>query len=143
MQILNNSLLMERAFVNATYSNCKSRKVGSVLYISYKDGDYDIIDGYNYSLNPKDCCKRVGILSGIKLDECYAVHSEQVIISKLNFRKQKEIDHLRLYITAFPCQSCLKLLILNGVDEIYYKDEYTNKIADELIKKYGVKIIKC
>ena len=49
----------------------------------------------------------------------YICHAEMNAISNFNGNK-KELNNSKIYVTAFPCNECSKLIIQNGIKEVIY-----------------------
>lgn len=123
-------------------STCIRRKVGALLV---KDNKI-VSTGYNGS--PKgipncsddvDRCYRSAhnIPSGEKLDLCYAVHAEINAIMNA-IKTGSDLSDSVIYVTTFPCSSCVKALIQAGVKKICYLDKYTNEFTLKMIEEAGI-----
>ena len=74
----------------------------------------------------------------------YICHAEMNAISNFNGNK-KELYNSKIYITAFPCNECAKLIIQNGIKEVIYaansqptREKYI--IAKLILDKCNIKI---
>lgn len=47
-----------------------------------------------------------------------------------------------IYVSAFPCVHCIKLLINSGIKEIVYLEEYNDEISKEIARLSGIKTRK-
>lgn len=69
-------------------------------------------------------------------------HAEINMLKKLGDVEKLETD---VYVTLFPCDKCLKVLIDKGVKRVYYledhKDRNWSKRSHELASKKGVEVI--
>jgi dCMP deaminase len=44
--------------------------------------------------------------------------------------------------TTKPCTSCAQMLCAYGIEEIYYRDEYEESDADEICRRYRIKLAR-
>jgi len=134
---------MEIAKIVARRSTCLRRDVGAVLV---KDS-HIISTGYNgapagLSHCTQDTCVRLkyNIPSGKDPHLCRAVHAElNCIVQAARHGTSIEGD-TTIYVTAFPCIDCTKILINAGIKRIVYLGEYdvTNEIRKALIDESGI-----
>lgn len=128
---------MDVARLVASRSTCVRRSVGCVLV---NKRNHVLATGYNGVAASEDHCNDVAVTrqgtirraifpdacegadakSGTDLDACNAIHAEQNAI--LQCRDAYSID--RAYVTAFPCLSCLKLLMNTSCHTIVYDQDY-------------------
>lgn len=125
----------------AAWSSCMRRQVGAILV---KDKRI-IATGYNGApQNMTSCvelenCIRHNAASGDNLNFCRGVHAEQNAIAqaaKLGISTQGAI----LYCTHKPCATCVKLLINSGITRIVYWNDYSDKLADKLLKESNLQV---
>ncbi len=108
---------------------CPRLRVGA---IAVKDG-YILASGYNGAPSGMDHCIDVGCL--LVDGHCHrAVHAEQNVVA-MAARKGISLEGAKIYVTNFPCDICLKILINAGIKEIIYGDMYPNKVTDILLKE--------
>ncbi len=108
---------------------CPRLKVGAV---AVKDG-YILATGYNGAPSKMDHCTDVGCL--LVDGHCHrVVHAEQNVVS-MAARKGISLEGSTLYVTHFPCDTCLKILINAGIKEIVYWEMYPNEATDILLKE--------
>lgn len=113
--------LLGIAILASERSDCKSRKVGAVI----ADDSYHVLAiGYNGTVTgAKHCegkcprCKKGRAHTNLH-DDCMAVHAE------MNALMQSKGKGSKLFVTIFPCASCLKTMLNFGIKEIYYCDDY-------------------
>jgi dCMP deaminase len=129
----------------AKWSTCKRRQCGAVIV---KD-KHILSTGYNGAPSGcKECingrtCKRqeLNIPSGQQTDICVATHAEQnAIIQAAKFGVS--IDEASMYMTTQPCVTCAKMIINAGIKEIYYRGDYPDALALELLREAEVKMFK-
>lgn len=124
---------MDMARLVASRSTCVRRSVGCVL-VNHRN--HVLATGYNGvpagSVHCNDiathrgsvtfpyACAGVDAASGTNLDSCLAVHAEQNAILQCSM----PYAIVKAYVTAFPCPSCLKLLLNTSCIEIVYLEPY-------------------
>lgn len=126
---------MEKAIKLAKQSNCARR---SVAVIAVKD-DEIILSAYNKTIIPQSSCNSVHtcirshVPSGERLEYCWAIHAEQSLILKA-LEAGISLQGTLIYCTTQPCSTCCKMLIMAGVDGIYYADPYPTDFTDKIIE---------
>jgi dCMP deaminase len=138
---------MEIAKIVAKRSTCLRRDVGAVLVKE----SHIISTGYNGTpaglshCTPDTCVrKKLNIPSGKDPHLCRAVHAElNCIIQAARHGTSIEGD-TTIYVTAFPCIDCTKILINAGIRRIVYLGEYdsSNEVRNALIAESGMKLEK-
>ena len=111
----------------ALLSTCPRRKVGCVI-VDEKGRPLSV--GYNGVPSGRphcidNPCPGAGYPSGQGLDKCEAIHAEQNAILQL---RDPDRAHTA-YVTAFPCNSCIKLLMGTRVQRIVYRQPYPHSEA--------------
>lgn len=124
---------MQVAIMQSQLSTSKRMKVGAILLC---DG-YIISTGYNGTFKGTDNnCED----ENFKTINSIVVHAEQNCLSYVP--KNDKNSKYTLYCTHIPCEECMKLCILKGVNEIVYASNYRGKSEYvENAKKY-IKIRK-
>lgn len=120
---------MGMALAASTRGECTRRRVGAVIV----DRNGRLAGaGYNGS-EPggpsclKGECPRAlsGVLPGSQYDTgpgaCHAVHAE--LNALLDVSDRNRLDGATLYVTAEPCDGCLKILRTTGIAAIAFLDE--------------------
>ena len=118
---------MGKAQMNAAMSTCRSRHVGAVATIDRRQ----LVDGFNGNIpgavhcDEGGCerCENKAFSQGEDLLRCVCVHAEQNIVAWAA-RSRTCLEGATVYSTTHPCADCLKLLIMAGVTEIVYRDDY-------------------
>ena len=117
---------MAKAELNATMSTCSARQVGAVAVYDRRQ----IADGFNGNLpGMKHCidggCERCQnrAFSGTDLSRCVCVHAEQNLVA-FCARSRMCLDGATVYSTTYPCSDCMKLLVVSGVIEVVFRDDY-------------------
>lgn len=142
---------MVLAKVAATRSTCLSRPTGAVIVLNKQI----LATGYNGSMPGMPNCSDEGkcfrrcmnVPDAEKNHYARNVHAEANAIARAA-RKGIPIHGATLYVTLFPCYSCLKLLVAAGIKELIYELDYEtlNKERDkhwrEEAEKAGLMIRK-
>ncbi len=88
------------------------------------------------------CLKRSeGYEHGNGHESCLAIHAEVNAILKAQIT-EVSLKGAKMYCTHKPCFSCMKLLINFGINEVYYLEDYPDKMADMLAAESGIKIMQ-
>ena len=132
---------MEMAKLVATRSTCLSRQVGAVIV---KDKCV-ISTGYNGA--PKGVChctdigiclrEKLNVPSGERAELCRATHAEQNAIIQCATKNSSTLGST-IYVTAFPCSMCMKILINAGIKKIVAKSSYPDELSLELLKETNI-----
>ncbi len=62
----------------------------------------------------------------------------------LNRSMEANLTQCKLFVTVQPCIECARLIAnLGNIKEVYYKQTYPDKNSLKLLKKAGIKIVKC
>ncbi|MBW3005036.1 cytidine/deoxycytidylate deaminase family protein [Candidatus Woesearchaeota archaeon] len=139
------------AKVAATRSTCLSRPTGAVIVLNKQV----LATGYNGSMPGMPNCSDEGLCfrrcmsvpDAEKNHYARNVHAEANAIARAA-RKGIPIQGATLYVTLFPCYTCLKLLVAAGIKELFYELDYEtlNKERDnhwrQEAEKAGLKIKK-
>ena len=123
-------------------STCLRGQVGAIIV----KNSHILSTGYNGAPKGMPHCEEIGCLremlhvpSGERHELCRGIHAEQnAIIQAAVFGVS--IAGAVLYTTHKPCSICTKMLLNAEIEEIIYRDEYPDPLAEELIKQSGVKI---
>jgi dCMP deaminase len=118
--------LMSLAYQVSSRATCQEAQVGAVLVNS---DNHILATGYNGSLpgqpecSGKSTCKLIRQrANGERLQMCPTIHSEANCLAQ--FRLAHNQPHVppgsTIYVTTFPCLSCLQLLIQAKVSCIKY-----------------------
>lgn len=115
---------------------CCRRKVGCVLIDKNK---FVLATGYNGRpsgfphCEGANKCEGANAPSGMSLDACEAIHAEQNALLQC-----KETQTIwSAYVTAFPCMTCIKLLLNTSCERILFVEDYPHGHAKELWKMAG------
>ncbi len=124
-------------------STCLRRQVGAVIV---KDNNI-LASGYNGVPTKITHCSETGCLreklnvpSGEKHELCRGLHAEQNAIIQAA-KHGVCIKGSTIYTNTKPCSICTKMIINAGIDRIVYRIDYSDPLADELLKE--TKIVLC
>lgn len=109
----------------AKRSTCDRKNVGAVIV---KDNRI-IATGYNGSPRGAPHCDEAGhLLKSIDgRDSCVrTIHAEVNAIT----HAREDLNGATLFVTAFPCFECSKLIINAGIVKIYYDEYYSSRMTD-------------
>lgn len=67
------------------------------------------------------------------------IHAEENALIKCDYNNPKQ---KKMYITLSPCRMCAKRIINAGIDMVIYDEEYVDVTGIELLKVYGIEVIK-
>lgn len=121
------SYFMEVAKLSSQRSSCTKLQVGCVLV---KDNRI-IATGTNGSPSNMKHCIDAGCLE-VDNHCIRATHAEQNVIA-ICAKYGISTDQCNIYITHFPCTTCLKVLINAGIKKIYYSIAYKSEIGMSIL----------
>lgn len=118
---------MAKAELNSTMSTCVARRVGAVAVVDHRQ----VADGFNGNLpgmthcTDGGCerCQNKAFAAGEMIMRCVCVHAEQNIVAWCA-RSRQCLEGATIYSTTFPCSDCMKLLVVSGVVEVVFRDDY-------------------
>ncbi len=119
-------------------STCVRHQFGSVIVTQ----DHEIVaTGYNGVVRNAPHCQDVGCIknknnveSGTGHEICPGVHAEQNALIQAGRKSRK----CTLYINAFPCKICARLIVNAGIARVVVSGEYTDKEGLEIMKNAGI-----
>ena len=124
----------------ARRSTCMRRQVGAVMV---KEKNI-LATGYNGTPSGITHCDVSGCLreqlkvpSGERHELCRGLHAEQNAIIQAAIHGVN-IKGATLYCTNMPCSICTKMLINAGIEEIYYKEGYSDSLAADMLAEAGI-----
>ncbi len=135
---------MEMAKLAARRSTCLRRNVGAVIV---KDR-HVVATGYNGAPKGVSHCDEIGgclreqlkVPSGERHELCRALHAEQNAIVQAATLAQS-IDGGIMYVTHQPCVICAKMIINAGISKIIVNEGYPDKLATDILKEAGLKVV--
>lgn len=129
---------MNMAELASRRSTCLRRQVGAVIV---KDNQV-LATGYNGA--PKgtpNCCdlneclrEKLHIPSGERHELCRAVHAENNAITQCAVNGVS-CKGGTLYVTASPCNMCIKQIINAGIVRIVAKEMYPDEMSKDMLKQ--------
>ena len=134
---------MSMADLVGSWSSCLSRKVGCIITVDRRV----VATGYNGapagipSCRETGFCLREGSPSGENLDVCWAVHAEQNAITWAA-KSETALKGGDIYVTTFPCSTCMKLIISSGIKRVFYGEDYNSPLSRQLAEKAGIEIYR-
>ncbi len=125
----------------AARSTCTKRRIGAVIV----NRKHEIVaTGYNGVVRGAPHCIDIGcikeeknIASGTGHEICPAVHAEQNALIQAG----RNSLNCTLYVNAFPCKICARLIINAGITKVVTSGEYTDREGLDILKNAGVAII--
>ncbi|MEA1936106.1 MAG: cytidine/deoxycytidylate deaminase family protein [Thermodesulfobacteriota bacterium] len=135
---------MDIAELVSRRSTCLRRHVGAVLV---KDKRM-LATGYNGAPTGVRHCVETGCLreqldipSGERHELCRGLHAEQNAIIQAALHGVSTKNAI-IYCTNHPCIICSKMIINAGITGIVYKEGYSDKLAEDMLKEAGIKVSK-
>ncbi len=132
---------MNMAELASRRSTCLRRQVGAVIV---KDNQV-LATGYNGA--PKgtpNCCdlneclrEKLHIPSGERHELCRAVHAENNAITQCAVNGVS-CKGGTLYVTASPCNMCIKQIINAGIVRIVAKELYPDEMSKDMLKQSNI-----
>jgi dCMP deaminase len=117
------------------------RNVGAVVV----KNDKIILSNHNHHVPQEqqpyvDGDPRGDFHKGINLEISTAIHSEAHLVAEAA-QKGISLEGSSIYVTAFPCPPCAKMIAYSGIKKIYYADGYAVFDGERVLKSKGVEII--
>jgi len=126
----------------ARRSTCLRRQVGAVLV----RGKRLLATGYNGAPTGIRHCREVGCLrqkagvpSGQRHELCRGLHAEMNVIIQAAVYGI-ETAGSTLYVTAYPCSLCAKMMINAGVKRVVVTEDYPDELAKEMFAEAGITV---
>jgi len=123
----------------AERSTCLRRQIGALVV----KNNVIISTGYNGAPRGFPHCLDVGcrrdelnIASGERHEECVGVHAEQNALLKAG----RDAEGATLYVNAFPCKICAKLIINAGIKRVVMSGGYSDKEGLEYLRMANVEL---
>jgi dCMP deaminase len=124
----------------ALRSTCIRHQFGAVIV---NEKHEMVATGYNGVVRGAQHCSEVGcvkdknnIKSGTGHEICPGVHAEQNALIQAG----KSSEGGTLYINAFPCKICARLIVNSGIIRVVVSGEYTDKEGLDVLKNAGVSV---
>lgn len=124
----------------ALRSTCIRHQFGAVIV----NEKHEIVaTGYNGVVRGAPHCSEVGcvkdknnIKSGTGHEICPGVHAEQNALIQAG----RNSLNCTLYINAFPCKICARMIVNAGIKRVVVSGEYTDKEGLDILKKAGITV---
>jgi dCMP deaminase len=125
----------------ALRSTCFKRQIGALIVSK----DHEIVStGFNGNVRGAPHCDEIGCIKdemGLKSGEgqewCTAVHAEQNALIQAG----KTSRGSTLYVNAFPCKICARLIVNAGIKKVVISGEYTDKDGLTILRDSGVEVV--
>lgn len=133
--------LMRKALHEAQKSPDWWRQIGALLV---KDGEVLALAHTFHA--PHDLIfdilgtPRITVDFGERPDLYISMHAEAGVVARAA-HEGIPLEGASLYTTTFPCINCAYLIAQAGIAKLFYKEEYSNLNAEEILKNAGVEII--
>lgn len=126
----------------AARSTCIRHKYGAVIV----NEKHEIIaTGYNGVIRGAPHCEDIGCIkdklkipSGKGHDLCPAVHAEQNALLQAG----KAALGATLYVNAFPCKICARLIVNAGIKRVVISGNYTDEEGLEILKGANIDVVE-
>lgn len=103
-----------------------------------------VATGYNGVVSGAEHCLDVGCIkdelnidSGTGHEVCPAVHAEMNALIQAGRQSLGSI----LYVNAFPCKICARLIVNAGIKRVVTCGEYSDKEGLDVLKDAGVEVV--
>jgi dCMP deaminase len=125
----------------ALRSTCFRRQIGAIVV----SPNHEIVaSGFNGNVRGAPHCEEIGCIKekmGIKSGEghewCTAVHAEQNALIQAG----KLSRDSTLYINAFPCKICARMIVNAGIRKVVISGEYTDRDGLMILTDRGIEVI--
>lgn len=126
-------------------STCLSRSVFAAIYnddMILSLASNTVTKGVASCLMLNTCRKRnKGYSSFEGHNECVAIHAEADAIANAAKRGIR-LENSKLFCTTKPCSQCAKLIVVAGIIQVKYIDDYDDDLSDFILEHADVKLIK-
>ncbi len=124
----------------AVRSTCTRHQFGAVIVNEKQE---IVSTGYNGVVRGAPHCSDTfcikdeqGIESGMGHGICPAVHAEQNAL----LQSGRNSVQSTLYVNAFPCKICARLIVNAGIKRVVTSGEYTDKDGLEILKRANIEV---
>lgn len=122
----------------AERSTCIRHRFGAVIVNSKHEivatGYNGVVRGAPHCLDIGCVKDNLGIGSGTGHEICPAVHAEQNALIQAG----RLSAGCTLYVNAFPCKICARLIVNAGISRVVVSGKYTDREGLEILKSAGV-----
>ncbi|NQE52876.1 tRNA-specific adenosine deaminase [ANME-1 cluster archaeon GoMg3.2] len=123
----------------ATRSTCLRRQIGALVVknnVIVSTGYNGAPKGFSHCLDVGCRRDKLNIASGERHEECVGVHAEQNALLQAG----RDAGGATLYVNAYPCKICAKLIINAGIIKVVITGDYSDKEGLEYLKIAGIEI---
>ena len=120
--------------------NRKDRQFGAIIINKQKE---IVATGFNGVIRGAPHCEEIGCIkdqmeldSGVGHSICPAVHAEQNALIQAG----RNSVGGTLYINAYPCKICARLIANAGIERVVVSSEYSDKDGLEIMSSAGIEI---
>jgi len=121
-------------------STCTRRQIGAVIV---NEGHEIVSTGYNGVVRGAPHCEDIGcikdkmkIKSGTGHEICPAVHAEQNALLQAG----KSARGCTLYLNAFPCKICARLMVNAGIKKLVVSGSYTDEEGLRILEDSKIQV---
>ena len=125
-------------------ASCLRRSVGAVLVKERRI----LATGYNGAPTGLRHCLDLGCLreqynvpSGERHELCRGLHAEQNAIIQAALHGVS-VKGATIYCTNHPCVICAKMIINAGVTKVIFREGYSDKLSEDMLREAGVQVCK-
>ncbi len=118
----------------ALRSTCTRRQIGAIIV---NERHQIVSTGFNGVMRKANHCDEIGCIkdennieSGMGHGICPAVHAEQNALLQAG----KESEGCTLYVNAFPCKICARLIVNAGIKRVVVSGKYTDSEGLAILK---------
>jgi len=124
----------------AKRSTCLRRQLGALLVknnVIISTGYNGAPRGFPHCLDTR--CRRdeLNIASGERHEECVGVHAEQNALLQAS---REDAEGGTLYVNAFPCKICAKLIINARLQRVVMSGEYSDEEGLTYLRRANIKL---
>lgn len=124
----------------ALRSTCLRRQIGALVVknnVIVSTGYNGAPRGFTHCLESGCRRDKLNIPSGERHEECVGVHAEQNALLQAG----RDANGATLYVNAFPCKICAKLIINAGVKRVMMTGEYSDTEGLEYLRRAGIECV--
>ena len=133
---------MDIADLVSKRSTCLRRSVGAVLVKDRRvlaTGYNGAPSGLHHCLDVGCLREQLGVPSGERHELCRGLHAEQNAIIQAALHGVS-VNGSTLYCTNHPCIICAKMIINAGIITVVAKEDYRDKLAEDILEEAGVEV---
>jgi len=125
----------------AARSTCIRHKFGAIIA---NDKHEIVATGYNGVVRGAPHCEDIGCIkdeqdidSGMGHGICPAVHAEQNALIQAG----RNSINCTIYINAYPCKICARLIVNSGIRRAVISGDYTDKDGLKILEDAGIEVV--